>query len=332
MRTCIRLTSWLWILAVLLNCTPSPAETPAAPPTHAPETAPHPEPVDAAGACPRVTATHVAFRNRAKLLPEVSGLVPSALSSDLWWVHNDSGDKARVYAMDASGVRARVRMRKTSVKDAEDIAMWARLNRPPLLYLADTGDNFRRRQHVTIHRFPEPSVPTGRGPQGKQDRKVAKLKIGKPLLGHIRVRYKHGPQDVEAMFVDPNNGDIYLISKGRSGTNHVYRVSSPQFVGELHTALEVANFRLGLVTGADIARDGLGILVRTYLSTWLFTRTKEQSIVEALNGYACMLESAEEPQGESVAWSPDGRSFYTLSEGRDEPLNWHTLQPSPTLR
>jgi hypothetical protein len=40
-------------------------------------------------------------------LPEVSGVVASRTHPDVLWVHNDSGDRARVFAVNRSGVTLR---------------------------------------------------------------------------------------------------------------------------------------------------------------------------------------------------------------------------------
>ena len=96
-------------------------------------------------------------------LRETSGLAVSAAHPGVLWSHNDSGDEARFYAMDGSGsVVARFDVADVEARD------WEAMDRGPCpldpqascLYLADTGDNVRRRDVLTVHVVPEPD-PSG---------------------------------------------------------------------------------------------------------------------------------------------------------------------------
>src|SRR2546427_568330 len=56
-------------------------------------------------------------------LPEISGLVPSHTVKGAWWVHNDSGDQARLYAINSRGqLLAKFTVSEAKNVDWEDLA------------------------------------------------------------------------------------------------------------------------------------------------------------------------------------------------------------------
>ncbi|MEK7765743.1 MAG: hypothetical protein AAB368_05850, partial [bacterium] len=91
-------------------------------------------------------------------LKEVSGLVLSRKNRDVFWVHNDSGDTARLFALRPSGrVLAEVNLRGISATDWEDVALGpGPLRGRDYLYVADFGNNCECRGVLTIHRILEP--------------------------------------------------------------------------------------------------------------------------------------------------------------------------------
>jgi hypothetical protein len=70
-----------------------------------------------------------------------------------------------------------------------------------------------------------------------------------------------------------------------------------------------------LLTGGDIAPDGSAILLRTYADAFLWPRRPGEAIAEALSRPPCQVPLRVEPQGEAIAFSADGRSYLTVSEG-----------------
>jgi len=112
------------------------------------------------------------------LPPEVresSGLVVSRAYPGVFWTHNDSGDEPRLYAMDSTAALiATIDVRGAGARDWEamDVGVCPRgsaevggpLTADPewCLYVADTGDNARRRESVTVYVIPEPSPSLNR--------------------------------------------------------------------------------------------------------------------------------------------------------------------------
>ena len=85
-----------------------------------------------------------------------------------------------------------------------------------------------------------------------------------------------------------------------------------------------------MVVAGDISRDGSKIAMRKAKSTegWMYTRAGGQTVEEALlqTKVSCDLVLEDEPQGESIAFSPDNLGFYTTSEGESQPIYYYPLQ------
>ena len=116
--------------------------------------------------CPTVAApVQVATVDEASIT-ETSGLIASRTQPGVFWLHNDSGDQARFFALDAAG--ARLGTFKIQDIDADD---WEAMAAGPgpapgeWLYFGDIGDNSEKRDFITVHRLPEPdAAAAGRRP------------------------------------------------------------------------------------------------------------------------------------------------------------------------
>ena len=102
---------------------------------------------------------------------EISGMVPITGRPDYFWIHNDSKDAARLFAVRKDGgLVAEVELPGASNPDYEDIATGpgSDPNRT-YLFIADTGNNALNRTELVIWRLPEPrlvSTNLGQRPAG----------------------------------------------------------------------------------------------------------------------------------------------------------------------
>lgn len=277
---------------------------------------------------PPCTSPTVAVTGRIAdaTMSELSGIATSRRHPGVFWVHNDSGHKARVYAMDQTGKRlASWKLKKVSDVDWEDVAVGPCAADKPgsaCVYLADTGDNRGDRQDIVILRWPEPLTM----PQPGEDET---LKV-RGEVEQFHVKLPTGPEDVEAMAVLPD-ARVILWSKRSDGTSHVFRVTPGQ-----PTAESLGTLRLDVgvdagdagrkgealrVTAADLHPDGKHLVLRTY------GRLQVADVGALLAGPAEAAASGwagvrwtqwpvpDEPQGEAAAWGPDG-SVWTVSDGQ----------------
>ncbi|MBI2423041.1 MAG: hypothetical protein HYV27_09455 [Candidatus Hydrogenedentes bacterium] len=257
-----------------------------------------------------------------KELIEISGMAASRVNPGLLWVHNDSGSEFRLFALTADGKeRGYCTSKDIGRGDWEDMAIGpGPMPGKTYIYVADTGDNREYGKPKRIYRFLEPEMPASGGTVVVPIPDVARFTLLFP-------NDKAGPFDCEAILVDPRGGGLYLMTKDTNlkngGKSEVFRASGALDPGK-HNAMEhVLTLDLdaglmNLVTGADIAPDGSGILVRTYLDILYWPRAAGQSIGEALAATPCHAPQVVEPQGEAIAFAADGNGYYTASERRKE--------------
>ena len=247
---------------------------------------------------------------RSPRVRESSGVAVSRAHAGVLWTHNDSGDDPYVYATDLAGTdRGLVRIRGARAVDWEDIALGpCPTGGGACLYIADTGDNERVRKSVVIYAVPEPDPPA----------KAGRAVPSAPAAA-LRLRYRGGPDDVEAIYVSPRDSALYLVSKGRSGVVELYRVSRNAWDGDTVVAasplqqLPIAPFAAvgRLVTGAAIRPDGELVAIRTY--TEIYTFVAGAGGLLSPSGWPVCNVTGLEPQGEAIDFLDDS-TFVLTSE------------------
>ncbi|MCA9659157.1 MAG: hypothetical protein KC486_12495 [Myxococcales bacterium] len=264
----------------------------------------------AAAHCPTFAAPEVLGTLDDPDLDEVSGLVASRRQPGVLWVHNDSGAAPRLYAIDGAGRRlAEVAVANAEAVDWEDIALGP--GPEPgrdYLYVADIGDNRRRRQSVTIYRLPEPDV----GAAEAEAEAGAEKRALSVTAEAIVLRYDHSPRNAEALVVDPASGELFVISK-ETGAADLFAADGEVLrnLGRVDAGGEA------LVTAADVSPDGRWIAVRTYNRGYLWAREPGEPLADALARPPCPIAVAREPQGEALAFDPGADRLLSLSESRD---------------
>jgi len=253
-------------------------------------------------------------------ITEASGLAVSRKNAGVLWVHNDSGEKPRVFAIGLDGkVIAIYGLWGVTADDYEDIA----IGRGPrsgvdYLYIGDIGDNLAKRSSVTVYRVREPDTAGASGELQLDD--VAALEL----------RYPDHPYDAETLLADPRTGDLFLVTRDVGGESRVFRAAFPHTPDAPTTLEEVAKITFRgagpsdvAATAGDIDASGRLIVVRTYNKALLWERAEGESVAEALAGASVstpIVGAPDEPQGEAIAFGPDGKSYFTLSEGIEQPL------------
>ena len=239
-------------------------------------------------------------------IDEASGMADSRSQPGNLWIEQDSGNPAELALLGYDGkLKGKISVPKFTNNDWEELASGPGPNAGTnYIYIGDIGDNNAQRNICQIYRLPEP----------------ANLQTPITQIERINFRYPDGPRDAEAMFVDPQTKDIYIISK-RETNPHLYRLAYPQNINELLEAQsfgELPSFGGGLtnyVTGAAISPDGQEILIRTYTGVFYWKRSKDQSIADALQyGTRRQMPYRQEPQGEAVCFDKDGKGYFTISE------------------
>lgn len=237
---------------------------------------------------------------------EASGIVASCTHPGFLWVHNDSGDQARVFLIDSlAQLQATFYLEGVKARDWEDIALMDRQGKPYLI-VGDIGDNRGTRDDISIYIFPEPAITT----------KVDTIRAADILL--INLKFEDGPRDAEALFYDNRDQLLYVISK-RELSVGVFAVALPSNTFQLkpHHPLILerkTTLPFTFVTAADISPEGNEILIKNILNVFYWKREEGQSVAQALSQKPKALPYQPEPQGEAIAFDRWNRGYYTLSE------------------
>lgn len=299
----------LWLLA---GCGP-----PAAPAAAEPE--------DHRASASRDVRVSIAGQFEDGNISEASGIAASRRSGDVLWVHNDSGSKARLYAVDTSGrSRGRIRLEKADNDDWEDLASGL-LDGEAVLIVGDIGDNDARRKHVTLYVVADPDLDDDDKPELRP-------------LRRIRFRYPDGPRDAEALAFDSARDRALILTK-RDVPPRLYAV--PLTEGEDETIEAQA---LGAVTtlprpsrqdveiartldswhwqptAMDIAPDGSAIVILTYSAVYYYQRQGDEDWTQTLARRPLALDTRRIRDAEAIAFGSDTRTLFMTVEKRHAPL------------
>ncbi|MBL8957229.1 MAG: hypothetical protein JNK82_41025 [Myxococcaceae bacterium] len=255
-------------------------------------------------------------------LDELSGLAASAAHPGVIYAHNDSGDSPRLFALDTFGrLLAELKLSGAQAIDWEDMALGPCDSdaRAPCLFLADIGDNLRRRGTYTVYRAREPALPIGAD-------QTPELNLPFDRLPFI---YPNGERNnAETLLSHPATGALYVVSKGIAGQpSRVFRFPTPLTPDVTVTLVEVGPLSVPeptdiLVTGGDIHPCGTSLLVRMYNRAVELREVPDAGFETTFTTRARDVPTAiDEPQGEAITWGPDGQSYFTASEHTGQSLH-----------
>ena len=249
---------------------------------------------------------------------EMSGIVKSRRFDNVYWVHNDSGDQPRLFALDGDAriIFPGFLRRDFSAEVAEQgktpwpghaIAVAANVDWEDIavdgdmLYIADMGNNGNARRDLGVYAVPEPN------PRAVElTRPLAFWPVRYPEQDSWPARQWH--YDSEAMFVADHQ--LYFLTKHRQpgkidkfeagamlyrlDTRHTDRYNDLVKVDQ-HDLLAVA-------TGADLAPNGQLLAVVTYQDLWLFEKPATGDQWLSSKAYRLPLARRQIKQVEAVTW------------------------------
>jgi len=240
-------------------------------------------------------------------IDESSGLAASRRTPGVFWTHNDSGDKPRLYAFDTTGADlGTFTVSGASATDWEDMASFSRDGKPYLL-VGDIGDNATKRRHCTLYLVAEPAI----------DRNDLKRKVD--VLRTLRFTYADGPHNCESLAVCPSTHAIFLVEKTLRPTCAVYSFPWPED-DTPQVARSVGKVLLPIATAMDISADGNRMLILSYAGAFEYARGPEETWEAALKRRSRMLPIPPTRQPEAIAYGAEGRSIYLTSEKTPTPL------------
>lgn len=247
--------------------------------------------ITALGLCATPVHAQELCRFDGARLSEISGMATSVRHSGIVWVHNDSGDAARIYALDTSTceIAATVRIGGMKARDLEGIASGRDARGRPVLWIADIGDNRDSWSDVSVTRIREPK----------------RLRDATVRGTTFRFTYDDRPHDAETLLAAANAPQLWVVSKQlASGT--LYALPKPLRADRLNIATAVRREE-GLVTDGAVSPDGRRYVLRDYFDAFVFDGPPPGRLV-------ARLSLPVQAQGEAIAWTSDGRALLTASE------------------
>lgn len=211
---------------------------------------------------------------------EVSGIVASRKHPGVFWVHNDSGDRPRLFAIRSDGRLVAPagspagRFEGVTVVGAKNVDWEDIASDGENLYLADVGNNANTRRDLVIYVVPEPDP--ARATSVEAARAIPVAFDDQQEFPPAGVK----PFDCEAVFY--HRGALWLLTKHRSGvglpldSTALYRLpmeAAPDTDVRRLRPVDRRDALGGWVTGADVSPSGRTLAVLTHLPRarlWLF--------------------------------------------------------------
>jgi hypothetical protein len=264
-------------------------------------------------------------RLQNKQMDEISGISASGIHNGIYYVHNDSGDTSRFFAITPQGNIKSVIYYKGDPKeplgarDVEDIAVGiGPVKGKSYVYLGDIGDNGAMYPYITIYRLEE------------QKSWIGKDSIINANAVAVHLKYPDGPRDAETLMIDPIEKLIYIVSK-RTDSVTVYSTplnfkANDTLTLTKHCKLFFNGFKpFKWITAGDISKDGQQILLKDYVKVYYWKRNNNEPIWKTIQRKPIELPYQAEKQGEAIGFTPDGKGYYTTSEGVFAPIYYYSV-------
>lgn len=258
---------------------------------------------------------------KSKDITESSGLAASKCQNGVLWTHNDSGDDAFIYAINAKGdALGTWKVEGARNADWEDIAAYKDSTGKCYIYISEFGNNKLKRPDHLIYRVAEPVVkPEDTQSNRSKPRTTATAEF-------LRFTYPDFDQDAETLLVHPQSGTIYVITKRVSGPAGVYRVKADFGISEAQKAESVGELSVpaipnGFLTGGDISPDGRYLIVCDYTRAYEYKLPQDSANFDDIWKEAAIpVELGKREVGEAICYSADGSSLFATSEGAGSPV------------
>lgn len=227
------------------------------------------------------------------VIAEASGIADSKSRKNALWVIEDSGNPPELVLLGHDGkVQERIGVTGATNRDWEDLVL-----EKGRLYIADIGDNNQVQTEYRIYRMDEP---------GPRTTSVSKVET-------IRFRYADGSHDAEAILVQPQTEDIYIITK-RDAQSLVFKLEHPYSFSNVNVARKVGELGYNTVVSAALAPNAREIMVKTYSKIFRYARQGNEPLEATLARTPEEAPYVQEPQGESLCYKLDNSGYFTLTE------------------
>lgn len=218
-------------------------------------------------------------------------MTASALHPDVMWVHNDSGDSARLYALSLNtcDVVGELTLRNVDARDFEGIARGVDRQGRAVLWVGDIGDNLDSWESVAVYRVREPLT----------------LGVKSVRAAEFRFTYEDRPHNAETILADPNSPQLWIVTK-QLASGAIYKLPARLSQSRINIAERVGGVG-GLVTDGSMNPQGTGFVLRDYFDAHLYTGLPPGELTEK-------FPLPAQVQGEAIAFTATGDSLVIASE------------------
>lgn len=263
---------------------------------------------------------YISGKLQSDLNDETSGIAASANHENIFYIHNDSGDTSRFFAITPDGkLKGTFKYASTGggqygVRDCEDIAVGPGPEAgKSYVYMGDIGDNGSGYPFVTIYRIAEPEIPA-------DVNNAASLQSTA-----LYIKYPDAPKDAETLMIDPVEKLLYIVTKRNSSVG-VYTAPLNFNAGDTVTLTKRCDLHFrGLqpfkwIVSGDISKDGTQVILKSYSRIFYWKREGNEPIWQTLQRKPQQPAYEQERLGEAVGFAANGKSYYTVSEGVKQPI------------
>lgn len=245
---------------------------------------------------------------------ELSGLAASRKYPGLLWGHNDSGDVARIFAINPKGdTVATVNFEGLDARDWEDMTAAGQY-----LYIGDIGDNASVNENIKVYRLREPDF--------NPDKLNQEITLKPQGWETMTLNYPDGAHNAEALAATPD-GRLLIVSKSNKESNF-YQLKRAWSDGQIATLEKIFDkVQIGetglltkLVTGGEMSPDGRELAIVTYAQVYQYDMAKAYDFSSLQLNSPRKRSLPPLVQCESLCYSADGLSLWVSSEGKRAPL------------
>lgn len=210
------------------------------------------------------TGKLIVIADLPKTLNEVSGteITPN---TNLIWMLNDSGNKAKIYAVNKKGKIEKELKINAKNNDWEDLTSDKHGN----LYIGDFGNNLNKRKNLAILKVNNQSLNSSNNVD------IERISFSYPNQTKFPPKKKNMHFDCEAFFHFNNN--LYLFTKSRVkddyGKTSLYKIPAKpgHYIAEFISSFNSCDKLSCWVTSADISDDGKTIALLSPKSVMIFS-------------------------------------------------------------
>ena len=233
-------------------------------------------------------------------LTELSGLAATGSGYVAIDDGSDDGSHRKIFYLDGRCKVDRTVAYPSRPRDTEDLGIAA----DGTLWVADIGDNDAKRATIALWRL-APGAKT-------------------PVL--FRLAYPDGPHNAEALLLGAD-GTPVIVTKTiaaaglyiPAGTLRAGKTTALKQAGSVALPMTTTSNPFDfagrlVVTGGAVSPDGRHVVLRTYADAFEFEVPGGDLVKAITDGTPTPIAMPDEPQGESVCYTPDGTALLTVSE------------------